>query len=43
VLRNVQKAACEVGVSAEVVADIWEHLVEASIAYELEKWDANPA
>ena len=43
VLRNVQKAAREVGVSAEVVADIWEHLVEASIAYELEKWDANPA
>ena len=43
VLRNVQNAAREVGVSAEVVADIWEHLVEASIAYELEKWDANPA
>ena len=43
VLRNVQKAAREVGVSAKVVADIWEHLVEASIAYELEKWDANPA
>jgi isochorismate pyruvate lyase len=43
VLRNVQKAAREVGVSAGVVADIWEHLVEASIAYELEKWDANPA
>jgi len=43
VLHNVQKAAGAVGVPDEVIADIWECLVEASIAYELEKWDANPA
>lgn len=28
------------GVPAEVVADIWERLVEGSIAYELAEWDA---
>lgn len=27
------------GVPAEVVADIWERLVEGSIAYELAEWD----
>jgi len=43
VLHNVQKAAGAVGVPDEVITDIWECLVEASIAYELEKWDANPA
>jgi len=43
VLHNVQKAAGAVGVPDEIIADIWECLVEASIAYELEKWDANPA
>ena len=43
VLHNVQKAAGAVGVPDEVIADIWECLVEASIAYELEKWDANSA
>jgi len=40
VLAHVQNAAREAGIPVEVVADLWERLVEASIAYELEKWDA---
>lgn len=43
VSANVQGAAGKAGVPVEVVADLWECLVEASIAYELEKWDANRA
>lgn len=27
------------GVPADVIADIWERLVEGSISYEFEKWD----
>jgi isochorismate pyruvate lyase len=41
VLKNVQGAAIGSGIPVEVVADLWERLVEASIAYELDKWDAN--
>ena len=40
VLKNVQDAASGSGIPVEVVADLWERLVEASIAYELDKWDA---
>jgi isochorismate pyruvate lyase len=40
VLANVKDAARSAGISAELVGDLWELLVEASIAYELEKWDA---
>jgi isochorismate pyruvate lyase len=40
VLSHVQTVAQTVGVPVEVVADLWERLVEASIAYELDKWDA---
>ena len=43
VLANVKNAACSAGISAELVGDLWELLVEASIAYELEKWDAKRA
>jgi isochorismate pyruvate lyase len=39
VLKNVQDAASGSGIPVEVVADLWERLVEASIAYELDKWD----
>lgn len=28
------------GVPADLVADLWERLVEASIAYELDRWDS---
>ena len=41
VLKNVQGAAIGSGIPVEVVADLWERLVEASIAYELDKWDTN--
>jgi isochorismate pyruvate lyase len=43
VLKNVYDSATGLGIPAEVVADLWERLVEASIAYELDKWDANRA
>jgi isochorismate pyruvate lyase len=43
VLANVKDAARSAGISTELVGDLWELLVEASIAYELEKWDAKRA
>jgi isochorismate pyruvate lyase len=43
VLKNVHDAASGSGIPVEVVADLWERLVEASIAYELDIWDANRA
>ncbi|MFN3451841.1 MAG: chorismate mutase [Sphingorhabdus sp.] len=43
VLANVQDAAREAGIPVEVVGDLWELLVEASIAYELEQWDVSRA
>jgi len=39
----VKAAARSAGISTELVGDLWELLVEASIAYELEKWDAKRA
>ncbi|MCO4092772.1 MAG: chorismate mutase [Sphingorhabdus sp.] len=43
VLKNVHDAASGLGIPVEVVADLWERLVEASIAYELNIWDATRA
>jgi isochorismate pyruvate lyase len=43
VLKNVHDAASSLGIPVEVVADLWERLVEASIAYELDRWDATRA
>ena len=43
VLDNVQAAAQAAGIPVSPVAEIWELLVEASIAYELNKWDENSA
>jgi isochorismate pyruvate lyase len=40
VLKNVHDAASGSDIPVKVVADLWERLVEASIAYELDKWDA---
>lgn len=42
VLANVARLSREVGVPADVVADLYERLVEGSIAYELERFDARP-
>ena len=43
VLMHVQDAAGNAGIPVEIVAELWERLVEASIAYEFAKWDANRA
>ncbi len=40
VIANAQTAAADAGVPDAVVADLWERLVEASIAYELARFDA---
>jgi isochorismate pyruvate lyase len=43
VLTNVGKAAGAAGVPGEVIAQIYELLVEASIAYEFDEFDARSA
>lgn len=40
VIENVRREAVEAGVPDAVVADLYERLVEASIAYEFERYDA---
>ena len=40
VIANARAEAVRLGVSDAVVADLWERLVEASIAYELVAFDA---
>ena len=40
VLRHVRDAAHQTGIPVDVIADLWERLIEASIAYELDQWDA---
>ncbi len=39
VIANVRAAAADAGVPDAIVADLWERLVEASIAYELVTFD----
>lgn len=39
VIEAARQDALARGVPAELVAELWERLVEASIAYELEAWD----
>lgn len=39
VIENAARLAGELGIPAVVIAQIWEQLVEASIAYELEAWE----
>jgi isochorismate pyruvate lyase len=39
VIANVRAAARVAGVPEDAVADLWERLVEASIAYELDAFD----
>ena len=43
VIANAKAAAERVGVPPEVVEDIWERLVEGSIAYEFDRWDDHRA
>ncbi len=40
VLANVAAFALERGLPVDVVREIWDVLVEGSIAYELKAWDA---
>jgi isochorismate pyruvate lyase len=40
VIANARAAAVTAGVPEAVVGDLWEALVEASIAYELARFDA---
>ena len=39
VIENAVEDAKAQGIPAEVIGDIWERLVEGSIAYELTHWD----
>ena len=39
VIANARAAAASLGLPGDVIADLWEQLVEASIAYELASFD----
>lgn len=39
VIAAAQAAAADLGVPEEMVARLWDDLVETSIAYELREWD----
>ena len=39
VIAAARQRALKLGVPVGLVGDVWEQLVEASIAYELEAWD----
>jgi isochorismate pyruvate lyase len=39
VIAAARRHALAAGVPESLVGDVWERLVEASIAYELESWD----
>lgn len=39
VIANARACAEEMGLPGDVVAPVWDRLVETSIGYELEEWD----
>lgn len=39
VIANAAALARELGIPADLVVDLWDRLVEGSIAYELDAWD----
>lgn len=39
VIENARSAARDAGIPDTAIAEMWETLVEASIAFELETWD----
>jgi isochorismate pyruvate lyase len=46
VIANVEAAAIEAQIPVQPITEMWDRLVEASIAYELAAWDelnSNPA
>ena len=42
VIANARMLAAALHLPDAAIADLWERLVEASIAYELERFDARP-
>lgn len=40
VIANARRAALELRIPQDVIVDMWEVLVEGSIAYEFGRWDA---
>lgn len=40
VIANARKAALELRIPQDVIAEMWETLVEGSIAYEYGRWDS---
>jgi isochorismate pyruvate lyase len=40
VIANARKAALDHRLPQDLIAEMWEALVEGSIAYEYERWDA---
>jgi isochorismate pyruvate lyase len=43
VIANARAAAETAGVPPHLVGDLWERLVEGSIAYEFDRWDQHRA
>jgi isochorismate pyruvate lyase len=43
VMANATALARDFGIPPERIAELWERLVETSIAYELEEWDRSRA
>lgn len=39
VIANARRQAEELGVPGELIAEVWDRLVEGSIAYEFDRWD----
>ena len=39
VIANVRRHAAEAGIPEALIAELWERLIEASIAYEFENFD----
>lgn len=40
VIANAARLAGELGIPEQLITDLWDSLVEGSIAYELAAWDA---
>jgi isochorismate pyruvate lyase len=43
VIANAKAEAGKLGVPPELVGDLWERLVEGSIAFEFDRWDQHRA
>lgn len=41
VIANAEAAAAAAGLPPGLASELWERLVEASIAYEFQRWDAH--